>query len=145
MQIFGGLGALLLAAAPSWAHHSFAQYDGSKSEQLSGTVIWVEWTNPHNHLRMLTSDGTVWLMEFGTPGVNLRMGWTPDTVQRGQKISITYAPKIGVPHEGSIETITLPDGRTLQTPVYFIYKKDASPDGKAGEKDSAPTLRDRGE
>jgi hypothetical protein len=143
-QVFAGLGVLLLAAAPSWAHHSFALYDRNKTEQLSGTVIWVEWANPHNYLRLKTSDGAVWLMEFGTPGVNLRMGWTPNTVQRGQKITITYAPKIGDPHEGSIETLTLPDGRTLRTPVYFIYTKNASPDAKAGEEGSTPALGDQG-
>ena len=39
---------LLAAAAPVFAHHSFAaEYDNAKPITLTGTVTKVEWMNPH--------------------------------------------------------------------------------------------------
>src|SRR2546429_487516 len=42
--------ALLVAAMPIFAHHSFAaEYDSTKKVELKGTVTKFEWTNPHAH------------------------------------------------------------------------------------------------
>ena len=41
--------ALLLSAAPALAHHSAAaQYDIEKKVRVTGTLVRVEWQNPHN-------------------------------------------------------------------------------------------------
>ena len=38
------------AGVPLLAHHSFAaEFDGSKSIRLTGTLTKVEWTNPHTY------------------------------------------------------------------------------------------------
>lgn len=125
-----GLCAAWLATAlgmvtPASAHHSFSEYKFDKTEALAGTVVWVGWGDPHNLMRMMASDGTVWTMEFGTPGTNLRLGWKADTLQVGQKIQVTYAPKADDSHGGSMRTVTLPDGRTLRTPISYLFGKDA--------------------
>jgi hypothetical protein len=50
--IVGGI-ALLLAAVPVIAHHSFtAEFDITKSIKLTGTVTKMEWVNPHSWIWM---------------------------------------------------------------------------------------------
>ena len=50
--IAGGI-ALLLAAVPVIAHHSFtAEFDITKSVKLTGTVTKMEWVNPHSWIWM---------------------------------------------------------------------------------------------
>ena len=46
-----GLFAVIGAAAmPALAHHSFAaEFDGSKSYRLTGTITRIEWSNPHSY------------------------------------------------------------------------------------------------
>ena len=40
-----------LAAAPVWAHHSFAaEYDSKQLITLKGVITKVEWTNPHIYI-----------------------------------------------------------------------------------------------
>ena len=52
--------AVLLAAAPIWAHHGSAGFDQKKPVQLIGKVSPREWTNPHieAHLEVVAADGT---------------------------------------------------------------------------------------
>ena len=48
---------LLLAAAPVWAHHSFAaEFDAKKPIKLTGTVTKLEWQNPHTWFYMDVKD-----------------------------------------------------------------------------------------
>lgn len=45
------VGGLLLAAAPTLAHHSFsAEFDINKPITLKGTIAKMEWVNPHGWL-----------------------------------------------------------------------------------------------
>ena len=47
MLALGGIAAVTLAAAPAFAHHSFAMFDNQKNVTLDGTVKEFQWTNPH--------------------------------------------------------------------------------------------------
>jgi hypothetical protein len=87
-------GVLMLAAgAPAAAHHAFAaEFDGSKPVTLKGTVVKMEWINPHAwlHMEVKGPDGKVvaWMVEGGAPNALLRRGWNKDSVPPGTQVTI---------------------------------------------------------
>ncbi len=85
--------ALILAAAPSWAHHSFAaEYDAKKPVTLKGVVTKVDWMNPHVYFYIDVEDdkGGVanWALEMGPPNGLQRAGWTRNTMQVGDEVIV---------------------------------------------------------
>jgi hypothetical protein len=52
MKVTFGLGfGLLLAAAPAWAHHSFAaEFDAAKCSDITGVLTKVAYENPHSYV-----------------------------------------------------------------------------------------------
>ena len=63
------LALVLLFAAPSSAHHSFAaEFDGSKCRDFTGTLTKVEWANPHGffYVDIKDPDGKVNNWSFQT-------------------------------------------------------------------------------
>src|SRR5579884_4089771 len=78
--------ALLAAAVPAVAHHSFAaEFDASKPITVKGTVTAMDWVNPHSHLRfdVKAEDGTVehWTAECLPPNGLYRQGWRKTSVK----------------------------------------------------------------
>ena len=72
---------LLLAAVPALAHHAFsAEFDAKRPVTLRGTVVKVEWINPHSwfHVDVKQPDGKVqrWMVEAGNPNNLFRRGWS---------------------------------------------------------------------
>ena len=68
------------ALLPALAHHSFvAEYDGSKSLTLTGTVKKLEWTNPHARFYIDVKDASgamvSWELELGSPNTLIRYAW----------------------------------------------------------------------
>ena len=51
------LGALMLFASPSFAHHSFAaEWDATKCRDFTGTLTKVDWQNPHPYFYVDVKD-----------------------------------------------------------------------------------------
>jgi hypothetical protein len=85
--------ALLVAAMPLLAHHSFAaEYDDKKPVSLKGTVTKVEWANPHIWFYVDVKDaaGKVehWQCEGGPPNMLVRQGWKKDSLKPGDEVSV---------------------------------------------------------
>jgi len=80
-----GAASLLIAAAPVWAHHAFAaEFDAQKPVKLKGTVVKVEFINPHSwiHMDVKDADGKVtrWMVEGGSPNALFRRGVNKDAL-----------------------------------------------------------------
>ena len=78
--------ASLAAAAPGYAHHSFAaEFDADKPIKLLGKVTKLEWTNPHAWLYIDVTDEagkvTNWGWELGSPTSLVRLGWSRNALK----------------------------------------------------------------
>ena len=112
--------ALLAGSGAAVAHHAFAaEFDADKPIDLQGTVTKVKWVNPHSWLYfdVKAPDGTVtnWGVEFGTPNALASKGLKKTDLLAGTPVHIKgYRAKNGGPFGYSV-TLTLTDGRTIQT------------------------------
>ena len=79
---------VVCAGTRAAAHHSFAaEYDGTKAVRLVGTLVKIEWTNPHTYfyIDVKEPDGSVtrWGLEAGSPGALSRRGFKRGDIKLG--------------------------------------------------------------
>jgi hypothetical protein len=116
------LAALLAISTipPLFAHHSFAaEFDDRKPVKMTGTVVKVEWANPHIwfYLAVKNDDGssTTWGFAGGAPGQLMRRGITKDQLKIGSTIVVEgYRSKDGT-NNASGGRVTFPDGSSVLT------------------------------
>lgn len=111
------IAALLSAAAPVVAHHSFsAEFDVTKTVKVTGKVTSVRWSNPHAWIYIdVEADGKVvnWAFETATANALYRRGWRKDDLEPGTLVTAEgWLARNGTP-TANTSTITLPDGRRL--------------------------------
>lgn len=109
---------LLVAAVSVSAHHSFAaEYDADKPMTLSGTVVRIDWENPHIHFYLDVKGGTgtvtQWKLEGYPPNMLVRQGWARDTLKVGQTITVAGWRARLDPNLGAAREITFADGRKM--------------------------------
>ena len=108
----------MLFTTPASAHHSFAaEYDGTKAIRLVGTLVKIEWTNPHTYfyIDVKEPDGTTvrWGLEAGSPGALSRRGFKRGDVKVGDTIIVDgYRARDGS-NLADARRVTLPDGRVV--------------------------------
>jgi hypothetical protein len=110
--------AALAAAIPAYAHHSFAaEFDGSRSVRLTGTITRIEWSNPHSYFYIDVKDdkGAVvnWGCEGAGPGALTRRGWKKGDVKLGDTLIVDGYPAKDGSHLIDARRVTLPDGRSV--------------------------------
>ena len=125
-------GLLLAAVAPIWAHHAFAaEFDSKKPIKFTGTVVKVDFINPHSwiHIDVKDESGKVtrWMIEGGSPNTLFRRGITKDSLPEGTQITVDgYQAKDGS-NKANGRDVTYPDGRKI-----FLSNSNPNegPDGK---------------
>ncbi len=110
--------AVGLAAATAGAHHSWtAEYDGGKAVTVKGTIVKVEWTNPHTHFYVEAKDGTgkvtLWNFEMASTLALERAGWTRKTLQVGDQVTIGGFGGRKVLEHAVASSMVTADGREL--------------------------------
>jgi uncharacterized protein DUF6152 len=131
------IAAAVLSAAPLSAHHAFAaEFDATKPIRVQGTIVRVDWTNPHTwfYVDVTGTDGRIehWMFEGGGPLALTRRGFTKGFLKPGTEVVVEGFLSKGVPHRANARSLTYPDGRTL-----FVGSSGtgAPADGKdSGEK-----------
>jgi Family of unknown function (DUF6152) len=107
----------LLLSIPVFAHHSYAQFDSTKTLSYAGVVKEFQWTNPHIWIELMVTDDkgkeVQWSMEGEAPGVLKKRGWKINQLNEGDKITISFHPRRDGTTEGSVVDVTLPDGKVL--------------------------------
>jgi hypothetical protein len=114
-----GAAAVLLAAVPALAHHSFAMFDQRRIVTLEGTVTEFQWTNPHAFIEIDVpgADGRVthWSIELNSPNNLKRQGWSRTSVRSGDRVTLRMNPLRDGKPGGLFLDLKLPSGRVLDS------------------------------
>jgi len=116
--------SLLTVALPVLAHHSFAaEYDSTKAITVKGTIVKLDWVNPHAYFWVDVKDAsgkvTTYAFEALSPNALARQGWNRDSLKKGEEVTVDgYLAKDGKPlADGSIHAnskgVTRADGRKV--------------------------------
>lgn len=94
LSAFGAAAAFAAGVGAALAHHAFsAEFDINRPLELEGTIVRVEWVNPHSwfHLQVDAVDGddpVVWMVEGGSPNALIRRGVTAQSVPAGVRLIV---------------------------------------------------------
>jgi uncharacterized protein DUF6152 len=88
--------ALSLSNRIVFAHHSAAsEYDLKNKVTMTGTILKMEWINPHSwlYINVTEPDGSMatWALEFGNPTFMLHHGWRKDDLPVGAVVTVEGA------------------------------------------------------
>jgi hypothetical protein len=116
----------LMASSTLQGHHSLmAVYDMETEEAVSGTLVQIQFVNPHGSLTMSVKnpDGTttVWTFTTGSAAVlaDHGIGKNSGVLKAGDQITAKFFParmgRTSGPILGFLKSITTADGTTFET------------------------------
>ena len=116
------LAMLMLTAvtAPVLAHHSeTAEFNPDTPVKVTGTIVRVEWLNPHVWFYVDVKDEkgnvTTWGFSGAPPGALMRRGITKEVLKIGSVVNVTGARARDGSNNASSRSVTFADGRNVFT------------------------------
>ena len=108
--------ALVAAAIPAAAHHSYSMFDMQKTVVLEAEVVRFKWQNPHAFIEADVTErgGTErWAIEMTSPNNLAQEGWRRTSLKPGDKVRIWVHPLRSGARGASYVGVRLPGGATL--------------------------------
>jgi hypothetical protein len=108
--------ALLAAAVPAAAHHSYSMFDMSRKAVLDATVVRFKWQNPHAFIEAdVSARGRTerWAIEMTSPNNLAQSGWKRTSLKPGDRVKIHVHPLRSGARGGAYAGVVLADGSTL--------------------------------
>jgi hypothetical protein len=121
------LTSVLFTSVPATAHHSVAaNFDGTKSVDIVGTVKAFEIRNPHSQitLEVAKPGGGVseFYVEWSDKNALMRRKVPVSKIHVGDKVTINVSPSKRLPNLGYFRTAKLPDGTTLRDCGFAAFR-----------------------
>ena len=110
----------LAIMVPAFAHHSeAAEFDQNRPVKLTGTIVKVEWLNPHVWFYVDVKDEqggvTTWGFSAAPPGALMRRGITKDALVIGAVVNVEGSRARDGSNNASGRSVTFADGRNVFT------------------------------
>jgi hypothetical protein len=105
---------------PAFGHHSeAAEFDQSNPVKLTGTIVKVEWLNPHVWFYVDVKDEqgkvTTWGFSAAPPGALMRRGITKDALVIGAVVNVEGSRARDGSNNASGRSVTFADGKNVFT------------------------------
>lgn len=116
---FAAAATLLLAMAPTQAHHAVqAQFDVGKIVEKRGVLVKIDWINPHTYMHFeVNEDGAVKRYAIESLGI-LGLRRVGIDSKSSFKVGETFVFSINPSRDGSatglLTTLIFPDGRKFE-------------------------------
>jgi hypothetical protein len=122
---------LCLSCSFGLAHHSVAaNFDQSKTLDITGKVKEFEIRNPHSQitLEVTKPDGGVtdYYVEWSDKNALLRRSVPVDKIKVGDKVTVNVNPSRRLPNLGYFRAATLPDGTVLKDCGFAAFRESVA-------------------
>ena len=112
--------AAVMIAMPAFGHHSeAAEFDQNAPVKLTGTIVKVEWLNPHVWFYVDVKDEqgnvTTWGFSAAPPGALMRRGITKDALVIGAVVNVEGSRARDGSNNASGRSVTFADGKNVFT------------------------------
>lgn len=109
---------LLWPAASTVAHHSFAvHFEADKIVEVQGIITDFRFTNPHGVITWVHTneqgEEEEWRAETNSPNVLRRRGWSRDSLQAGDEVTVTGFMSRDGSNYMRVSRVDFADGREL--------------------------------
>jgi hypothetical protein len=112
--------ALVVAAQPSFAHHSRAMFEIARNVTYEGVVKEYRWQNPHSHIVVTVGPDAkdpsivgTWDIEASSINLMVAQGWSRTTYKPGDPITVVAHPMKDGSKGALLFYVIKPDGTRL--------------------------------